>query len=266
LCGRAAHELVFTLRHVRSGPLRSAQVRSGPHTVRTLCAHCAHTRTLCAHCAHTHAHGVHTACATNTVRTLCAHCVHTLWRPKAPLTVVSHGGAHERSTKSVVRAQGVHEQQARESVGGVPRRQGQHALQADRRCYFVRGGWGVVCPTNKHVACGTGLHSAAVGTPQLPGFVLLVRLVHIRSRTTTNGIVRMPCFESSSKSGSSIVGGHDRTSTNHTVRTFWFDVSCNHSSKTAALASGAVRWFERPSAAGSQTPGVCARCGSASWA
>ena len=97
-------------------------------------------------------------------------------------------------------------------------------------------------------------------------FLALVHLVHIRSRTTTNGIVRMPCFESSSKSGSTVVGGHDRTSTNYTVRTFWFDGSCNHSSKTAALASEAVRWFERLSAAGSQTPGVCARCGLASWA
>ena len=59
--------------HAQARPLRSAQVRSGPlrsahcaHTVSTLFAHCAHTRTLCAHCAHTHAHGVHTACATNT--------------------------------------------------------------------------------------------------------------------------------------------------------------------------------------------------------
>ena len=145
-----------TSAQVRSGPLRSAQVR-------TLCAHCAHTVR-----AHTR-----TVCTTLRVRLCDEHCAHIVCTLLcgAPLTVVSHG-AHERSTKSVVRAQGVHEQQARESVG-VPRRQGQHALQADRRCYFVRGGWGVVCPTNKHVACGTGLHSAAVGTPQLPGFVLL---------------------------------------------------------------------------------------------
>jgi hypothetical protein len=163
-CGRAGAGLVWAGctragLHAQARPLRSAQVRSRP--LRS--AHCAHTVR-----AHTR-----TVCTTLRVRVCDEHCAHIVCTLLcgAPLTVVSHG-AHERSTKSVVRAQGVHEQQARESVG-VPRRQGQHALQADRRCYFVRGGWGVVCPTNKHVACGTGLHSAAVGTPQLPGFVLL---------------------------------------------------------------------------------------------
>jgi hypothetical protein len=169
-----------------------------------------------------------------------------------------------------MRAQGVHEQQQHANLlVCLDARASMRCRRIDAAISCVADGvrvWCAECPTNKHVACGTGLHSAA---PQLPGFVLLVHLVHIRSRTTTNGIVRMPCFESSSKSGSTVVGGHDRTSTNYTVRTFWFDGgSCNHSSKTAALAS--ERQCDGSNAlvraASSQTPGVCARCGSASWA